>query len=63
MKILGSSGSTMREIVSISRFHQISHSLPGKAVYQAQGIGHFSLAVGSLVRMEKAIKDGTTRGH
>jgi len=63
VKILGFSGTTMRGTVSISRLHQISHSLPGKAVYQARGIGHFSLTVGSLARMGKAINDGTTRGH
>lgn len=49
--------------MSISQFHQISYSLPGNAVYQAQGIGGFSRAVGSLARTDKAINDGTSIGH
>ncbi len=53
----------MRRTVSISPFHQISYSLPGNAVYQAQGIGGFSLAVGSLARMDKAINDGPSIRH
>lgn len=53
----------MRGTASISQFHQISYSLPGNAVYQAQGIGGFSLAAGSLAQMDKAINDGTTVLH